>query len=520
MSKAFLIWIDPDIQGSEYDSYVNQIKGTGKYEVSTFLSIEKAFPKIFEIKFDDTIIIISGKIYKDFFKKLQHSLEKLFVIPQIIIFCEYKDLLKIKKEEEPFPLFEKNFVFSNFSDVMKQLSIDNLLEYFSRNEKFIFEYCNSIESLCLPLNYHQLMSKPTNDEILKFNFFLHQNYLDLNNNDIIKLLNQTFKNCIPIELLVKYWLRLYSFNEFSDEVNKELREQIGNKFDVYVRLLYYSLNKRYIQPVINKNFFKGGIITNKEIDIINNFINNKKYNIPGAYCYSKIFLSFSLKREIALDLIKINKEKLKNDENLVLFQIETGNDYYDQEYCSNADISQMSYFPDREEVLFFPFSCFEVIQSEKKTRFEASYQLIRLRYLGKYRDLIPKNLFDCKNIPVTKFSQNIFKSTITDNNLKKIIIKNNPQLGDSQQHVNVTYNIPVKTNENSNIINKDSNNYDKNVTKNVKTTVIKGDGYTRIITITTTKTKYTTKNNDNKNNNINNEINDNVQPIVEESKNE
>ena len=462
MSKEFLIWIDPDIQGSEYDSYVNQIKGTGKYEVSTYLTIEKAFPKIKEIKFNDTTIIISGKIYKEFFKQLQHSLKDIYVIPQIIIFCEYKDINKIKKEEEPYPLFEKNFIFYKFEDVMKQLSIDNLLEYFSRNEKFIFEYCNSIESLCLPLNYHQLMSKPTNDEILKFNFFLHENYLDLNNNDIIKLLNQTFKNCIPIELIVKYWLRLYSFNEFSDEVNKELREQIGNKFDVYVRLLYYSLNKRYIQPVINKNFFKGGIITNKEIDIINNFINNKKYNIPGAYCYSKIFLSFSLKREIALDLIKINKEKLKNDENLVLFQIETGNDYYDQEYCSNADISQMSYFPDREEVLFFPFSCFEVIQSEKKTRFEASYQLIRLRYLGKYRDLIPKNLFDCKNIPVTKFSQNIFKSTITDNNLKKIIIKNNPQLGDSQQHVNVTYNIPVKTNENSNIINKDSNIIDKN----------------------------------------------------------
>ena len=77
MSKAFLIWIDPDIQGSEYDSYVNQIKGTGKYEVSTYLTIEKAFPKIKEIKFYDTIIIISGKIYKDFFKKLQHSLKDI-----------------------------------------------------------------------------------------------------------------------------------------------------------------------------------------------------------------------------------------------------------------------------------------------------------------------------------------------------------------------------------------------------------------------------------------------------------
>jgi hypothetical protein len=463
MSKAFLIWIDPDIQGSEYDSYINQIKGTGKYEVSTYLTIEKAFPKIKEIKFYDTIIIISGKIYKDFFKKLQHSLKDIFVIPQIIIFCEYKDLIKIKKEEEPFPLFEKNFIFSKFSDIMKQLSLDNLLEYFSKNEKFIFEYCESIESLYLPLNYHQLISKPSNDEILKFNFFLHENYLDLNSNDIIKLLNQTFKNCVPIELIVKYWIRLYSFNEFSEEINKELREQVENKFDVYVRLLYYSLNKRYIQPVINKNFFRGGIISNKEIDTINNFIYNKKYNIPSSYCYSKIFLCFTLKREIAIDLIKINKTKLKNDESLVLFQIETGNDYYDQDYCSNADICQMSYYPNREEVLFFPFSCFEVIQSEKKIRFELSYQLIRLRYLGKYRDLVPKNLFDCNNIPITKFSQNLFKSTISDENLKKMVIKNNPKLSESQQHVNVTYKLPTNQNNNQNVINENNIKPDNNI---------------------------------------------------------
>ena len=512
MSKEFLIWIDPDIQGSEYDSYVNQIKGTGKYEVSTYLTIEKAFPKIKEIKFNDTTIIISGKIYKEFFKQLQHSLKDLYVIPQIIIFCEYKDLNKIKKEEEPYPLFEKNFIFYKFEDVMKQLSIDNLLEYFSRNEKFIFEYCSSIESLYLPLNYHQLMSRPSNEEILKFNFFLHENYLDLNNNDILKLLNQTFKNCIPIELIVKYWLRLYSFNEFSDEVNKELREQVGNKFDVYVRLLYYSLNKRYIQPVINKNFFRGGIISNKEIDTINNFIYNKKYNIPSSYCYSKIFLCFTLKREIAIDLIKINKTKLKNDESLVLFQIETGNDYYDQDYCSNADICQMSYYPNREEVLFFPFSCFEVIQSEKKIRFELSYQLIRLRYLGSYRDLVPKNLFDCKNIPVSKFSQNIFKSSITDGNLKKIIIKNNPQLGDSQQHVNVTYKLPTKSNEDTNIVKSDSNNYNTNVTKDVKTTVIKEGNVTTTIIETTIKTKVSSSNN--------NQDNPITQPINEENKEE
>ena len=512
MSKEFLIWIDPDIQGSEYDSYVNQIKGTGKYEVSTYLTIEKAFPKIKEIKFNDTTIIISGKIYKEFFKQLQHSLKDLYVIPQIIIFCEYKDLNKIKKEEEPYPLFEKNFIFYKFEDVMKQLSIDNLLEYFSRNEKFIFEYCSSIESLYLPLNYHQLMSRPSNEEILKFNFFLHENYLDLNNNDILKLLNQTFKNCIPIELIVKYWLRLYSFNEFSDEVNKELREQVGNKFDVYVRLLYYSLNKRYIQPVINKNFFRGGIISNKEIDTINNFIYNKKYNIPSSYCYSKIFLCFTLKREIAIDLIKINKTKLKNDESLVLFQIETGNDYYDQDYCSNADICQMSYYPNREEVLFFPFSCFEVIQSEKKIRFELSYQLIRLRYLGSYRDLVPKNLFDCQNIPVSKFSQNIFKSSITDDNLKKIVIKNNPQLGDSQQHVNVTYNLPTKPIENNNIVKPDSNYYNTNVTKDVKITVIKEGNVTTTITKTTIRTKISSSNN--------NQDNPITQPINEENKEE
>ena len=123
----------------------------------------------------------------------------------------------------------------------------------------------------------------------------------------------------------------------------------------------------------------------------------------------------------------------------------------------------MSYFPDREEVLFFPFSCFEVIQSEKKTRFEASYQLIRLRYLGKYRDLVPKNLFDCNNIPITKFSQNLFKSTISDENLKKMVIKNNPKLSESQQHVNVTYKLPTNQNNNQNVINENNIKPDNNI---------------------------------------------------------
>ena len=442
-TEQILIWIDSNIRTLQFDELINQIKAVGKYKLFTYEKLKEGFNVLLSINFNPTIVILSGEYFEEFFKMIENNVKKLKVIPEVIIFSDKKNIDKIRNERNRLPFFQRDLIFEQifeFNEIKKYLEIDGLLDYFSRNEKFIFEYCERIESLYLPIHYHQLMSKPSDEEIYKFNLFLYENFGNLNDNNSRKLLNQTFKNSIPIVLIVKYWLRLFSKIEFSEIVNNNLRNQVGNNFDIYVRLLYYALEKQYLQSSIDFSLYKGGIISNEEFDQINEFLTNKSPNLPGAYCFSKIFLSFSLNRDCAFQLMKQNKDNKKNNEKLVLFEISSGNNM-DAKCISNANICEYSFFPERKEVLFFPYSCFEVVSVKDSIKSEFNYCLIRLRYLGRYYNSVPKNLIDCTNIPVTKFSQEIFKSKITDERKKKIIEKNNPEL-EKQESKQIIYNLP------------------------------------------------------------------------------
>ena len=56
-------------------------------------------------------------------------------------------------------------------------------------------------------------------------------------------------NIINIKgVIAKYWLKLYSYNLFSDEMNDKLGMKCGNFYNVYIRLLYFALKKGYLTP--------------------------------------------------------------------------------------------------------------------------------------------------------------------------------------------------------------------------------------------------------------------------------
>ena len=40
------------------------------------------------------------------------------------------------------------------------------------------------------------------------------------------LLNQSFKPKVPKIIIMKYWIRAYSFKVFSDEMNKDLKKNM------------------------------------------------------------------------------------------------------------------------------------------------------------------------------------------------------------------------------------------------------------------------------------------------------
>jgi len=79
---------------------------------------------------------------------------------------------------------------------------------------------------------------------------------------------------------------------------------------------------------------------------------------------------------------------------------------------THADIEHISLFPHEKEVLFFPFSSFEIRDiKEKNIKGQKVYE-IELLYLGKYlKDILKdKNLFEAEeNIPDSKFKKEIIK---------------------------------------------------------------------------------------------------------------
>ena len=422
-----LIWIEPKIEKEEeYDEYLQRVKSVVKYKLFTYTKPEGGINEINKVKFEDTTIIVSGNILDKFFVLLAQNLKKLYIIPKILVFSESKKIDEIKKNLKKYehcPFFNQNYLFDSFNLVEKELEIDETLKYFSRNEKFIFDNVSSKEDLYLPMNFHKLITQPTAIEMKRFNNFLHEKYKE---STIDYLLSQTITPKVPLELVIKYWLRLYSFEEFSKDLNNDLRGEIGNNYDVYVKLIYFGLKNNYIESCLNQNFYRGGIMNKREIDNIKKYLKNKKDDLPGCTCYSKVFMTFTLDKKIGLELMKLNKNELKKDESLVLFEIEKGDNKFDGKNATNANIQDISYYTERKEVLFFPFSCFEV--NEVKDETKNNYSHIKLKYLGKYFDKIPQKIEEIKDIPSNNFTKSFVNSKISDKNEIKKLENKNPNL--------------------------------------------------------------------------------------------
>ena len=148
-----------------------------------------------------------------------------------------------------------------------------------------------------------------------------------------------------------------------------------------------------------------------------NFI-KKENDYHGYICYSKIFLLFHIDKNIILKIME--QKKPKENEELVLFELEQPNKF-DKENATNTDISEFSLNPKNKKILFFPYSCFEISEISKN---EKKYYTIRLEYLGKYVDKLPKRFEDINDIPESQFTQDFLSSQIySQKGIERLIAK-------------------------------------------------------------------------------------------------
>ena len=123
--KANILWVDKNVNKGENMDYQNELKEINQIKLFPFTNINDCITKLKEIEFEKTFIIISGSLSLNFFKEMKkkENINKIKVIPEIIIFTSYNrfEQIKINSYNENFILFDNNLIYCDFGPVKQQL---------------------------------------------------------------------------------------------------------------------------------------------------------------------------------------------------------------------------------------------------------------------------------------------------------------------------------------------------------------------------------------------------------------
>jgi hypothetical protein len=258
---------------------------------------------------------------------------------------------KLSDENKPINLNETNEFKSKIKDIRfkEKLGVNNDI-------KLTFEYIDCIEKLELPLLYQSIINLTKIDKIENYNEYLYLKYSKENN--LIELLNDINKvPNIPIELLCKYYIRLYTMDSnFYKKINNDLRNKKRENYLPFIKILYEGLKLTALKISSNIILYRGSYITIDEIKKIKVYLNKKKPNLPGVIVFSKSFLSFSKDINIANQFLSNVIYVLEKDDNM------------NYNLSTHADIENISFYKKEKEVLFFPFSSFEIKEINEKIK--------------------------------------------------------------------------------------------------------------------------------------------------------
>ena len=256
--KINIIWIELNILSDENTNYYNQLYETlhqkcreyKYYYLKATRSLDEAMEYIKQLKFEATIIIISGILYYDFFVEFFNNMNDIYVIPKILIFTENKNIIKEDKSlnnilDNQF-FFPDNKICSSLEDITKFV-LEEIVEISkkdpnkeknnskddhqsSEEDGYTFEYIDEKEKLLLPMYYKVLIeSKKTNKNNQDFINYIYKE--SEKNKEKNSLLITSLKSIIsikdiPIQLLSKYYARIYTYNsEFHNILNTQLRSR-------------------------------------------------------------------------------------------------------------------------------------------------------------------------------------------------------------------------------------------------------------------------------------------------------
>ena len=467
---ANVIWIDQNIYNKENIGYTKKLQTIDSIKLKLFQKIDEAVNYLKSIHFKETKIIVSGKLYFDFVNSFKENINDMCIIPKIIIFTrnekkfinlnndnnhienifynifgitdkfkKVKNFLNIKNKniaEYPHLTFLSNFKVNPRSKSPNSFinKIESKFFKKSNDVELTFEYIDNNRKLILPLLFHFLIERVPKDSIETYNNLIYQKY-SKNNQKIKELFDQIISiPNIPIELLSKYYARLYTvYSDFYNDLNKNLRLNNKEDFLPFIKILYEGVKLKSLPLSSDKFLYRVSNLSTDEINKIQNYLKNKKEEVAGLIVFSKSFLSFSKERKEAEKFLKNIKEEEKLSS--ILFILEKDDNNTEDNFSTHADIEKLSFYPKEREVLFFPFSSFEIKDIKEINLGKRKVYEIKLLYLGKYLEYIENNknlIMNEINLQDSLFKSQLFESGLvnTENITTKLLklLFNQPKL--------------------------------------------------------------------------------------------
>ena len=112
MSKV--LWIDQKVDNYINIGYAKELRAINSVKfLKLFKNTEEAIIYLKEIRFDETIIIVSGRLYTEFVEKFKENLLEIYTIPKIIVFTSSRNkFIEFNKDYE-----NENNKFYNFGGI-------------------------------------------------------------------------------------------------------------------------------------------------------------------------------------------------------------------------------------------------------------------------------------------------------------------------------------------------------------------------------------------------------------------
>ena len=444
-----VIWLDANIDSQENFEYIKELRSIGSIRLRLSKSVDKSIKILKNIDFQETKIIISGRLYPEFIKSFRENILDICVAPKIIVFTRSKKkFLEYNKgyQDEDNAFYSSGGIASSFEELKKLLLNKFVLNKIdiSDDAQLTFEYIDSIEKLILPLFFKALIDNTANEKTQKYTNYLYETY-SKEKEQVKNLLGSILSfSKIPIEILSKYYAKLYTADSnFYKDINKDLGQNKKEKYMQYIKTLYEGVKLKSLPLSSNNMLYRGAKISKEEINIIKENFKKKKEGLPSTIVFSKSFLSFTKDKKVAEKFLKIKNDN--SNLSKVIYILEK-DDNIGYNLSTHSDIEKISFYPNEREVLFFPFSSFEIKDMEEiKIGDEIGYK-IHLLYLGKYIKEIKKN--EKITIKENKIPDCEFKNQLTEFGLikKEVIEKSN------------TKNLCNEYNKYEEVINNNQNN--------------------------------------------------------------